>query len=664
MLTLSEQQIIQHIQSGESFEATLPDKSLVIKVLEFVPFVGTAIHHGNRFREGLNSLCALSEKERYYEEDPGSGNWLDGLPITLVACDSRYEYDLNRSPEDCLYDEAWGKKIWHRPLPDEERQISLAKHARYYRILGALLEKLASLFGRCLLFDLHSYNWQRDGREDAPVFNIGTAQIDRRRWHKTLKSLNEALNEIELPNLSVSAENDAVFYGRGYQATFTRENFRSVLTVPLEVKKIYMDETTGEFFPLVHEALREQLSRALFNTAVSFASRIKKKSLKRTDLAPSDIEPVVLEVDRKLYRLVRQMDTLMYINPVNLLQEKKRFFSRGYHYTPNFRYRQLRLDPYSVKEQLYRLPVSAISDPSLRELYRRVVDSHAMKAELLTTIGTEQFLYNSLRYYGEPSVNDQANAQFLLHAPLLDEERSVAKDIYAEQAIDRFQQAAKELELTCQVRSSKRLVAKAMVDNQKQTLLVNDNIKVSERELQALIHHELGVHMVTTLNARDQTLNVFRLGLPGNTHAQEGLAILCEYLSGNLTVSRLHTLAIRVIAVSGMLKGWTFGYTCRQLEDQYGLSRDSAFTTTARIFRGGGFTKDYVYLSGLRDLLDIYKEADLSGLLIGKGSLFCLPLVNDLLERGIIEKATRTPPALNMGIQHNPVLSFLVKGLK
>ena len=663
MLMLSEEQIIQRIKEGEPFEACLPDNSLSIKVLEYVPFVGTAIHHGHRLRERLSVLCALSETERYYEEDPGTGDWLDGLPVTLVAGDSRYEYDLNRSPEACIYEKAWGKNIWKTPLSNHEKRISLDKHARYYRILEALLNKLEGIFGRCLLLDVHSYNWQRDGKSDAPVFNIGTAQVDKRRWHKTLKKLEESLESIDLPNLKVSSEQDAVFYGLGYQATFTRQHFQSVLTIPLEIKKIYMDETTGEVFPLVHEALREQLSRALFNTAVSFASRVRKKILTRSELGTTNIEPVVMEVDRKLFRLVRQMDTLMYINPVNMQQEKRRFFARGYHYTPEFRYRQLRLDPYAVKEQLYRLPISTINDPTLRDLYRKVVDAHAMKAELLTTIGTEQFLYNSLRYYGEPSENDLANARFLLHAPLL-EESLQSPDISCQQAVEEFTKAAKAMALDCQVATSKRLVAQAMVDNQKQTLLVNEQVQLSSAELQALIHHELGVHMTTTFNAGEQILKVFCLGLPGNTHTQEGLAILCEYLSGNLTISRLHTLAIRVIAVNGMLKGWSFGYACRYFEDNYGLSRDDAFSLTTRIYRGGGLTKDYVYLRGLRDLSKMYQKEDMTGIWVGKGSLSCLPLVNDLLGRGIINPPTRKPPALMMSVDQNPVLDFLVRGLR
>lgn len=664
MQTLSEQQIVEHIQAELPLEACLPDGSLTLKILDYVPYIGTAIHHGHQFREELLPVCNLSESERYYEEDPGTGDWLDGLPITLIAGDSRYEYDLNRSPDECVYTEAWDKPVWNRSLSENERQLSLNKHARYYRILGALLEKLESLFGRCLLFDMHSYNMQREGRETAPVFNIGTAQVEKRRWHKTLKRLNDNLNALELPNLDVQCEQDAVFYGMGYQATFTRKHFKAVLAVPLEVKKVYMDEMTGEFFPLVHEALRENLSRALFDTAASFASRVKKKKLKRTDLMPSDLEPVVLEVDRKLYRLVRQMDTLHYINPINFLQEKRRFFARGYHYTPEFRYRQLRLDPYALREQLYHLPVSAISDPSLRELYREVVDAHAMKVEMLATIGTDRFLYNSLRYYGEPSAKDLANARFLLHAPIPEQELNEPEHLDAKDAVSTFVTAAEQFSLACQVQTSKRLVAKAMVDNQKRTLVVNDTLKIGHTELQALVHHELGVHMVTTMNAVDQELKVFRLGLPDNTHTQEGLAILAEYLSGHLTVKRLHSLAIRVLAVEGMLNGKPFGQTCRELEDDFGMNRDAAFTLTTRVYRGGGFTKDYVYLSGLRDLLQAHGSMDISSLYVGKGSLSCMPIISDLLERGIIEPPRRIPPALTMDVKQDVVIDYLLSALR
>ena len=142
------------------------------------------------------------------------------------------------------------------------------------------------------------------------------------------------------------------------------------------------------------------------------------------------------------------------------------------------------------------------------------------------------------------------------------------------------------------------------------------------------------------------------------------VAILCEYLSGHLTVRRLHTLAIRVMAVSAMLKGKSFGQTCRYPEDDCGVAKDAAFTVTARIYRGGGFTRDHVYLNGLRDIIQVYKHHDISGLIVGKGSLESLPVTTDLLARGIIDQPRKAPPALALDVQQNPVLEYLLNALR
>lgn len=376
------------------------------------------------------------------------------------------------------------------------------------------------------------------------------------------------------------------------------------------------------------------------------------------------IEPRVLDIDRELYQLAGGLDTLLYVNPVNYLQEKRRFFARGHDYTPEFRYRPLKLDPYLIREKLYRLQVSSIQHPQLQALYRSVVDALSMKVELIASIGGDQFLYNSLKYYGEPQARDLANARFLLHVP---DDAIKCEDpvrMPASEAIVAFQNAAKAFGLDCQVTGSQQLVAHAMVDNGRKTLLVNENLSFGQTQLQALIHHELGVHMVTTMNSLEQPLKVFRLGLPGNTHAQEGLAILCEYLSGNLTIKRLKGLAMRVLAIESVLSGKPFGLTCRMVEDEFGLSPEMAFGLTTRIYRGGGFTKDYVYLSGLRDLLSIWEEESITGLLIGKTGLPSLSLMNELVEQGILIKPSLTPPALAMEKQHNPVLQFLLGALQ
>ncbi|MCV5755231.1 flavohemoglobin expression-modulating QEGLA motif protein, partial [Escherichia coli] len=77
---------------------------------------------------------------------------------------------------------------------------------------------------------------------------------------------------------------------------------------------------------------------------------------------------------------------------------------------PNFQYSITNVDTHSAKRRLYELPLENIQDTQLQRLYADVIQSYADKLDQVNTIGTQEFLYNSLRYYGEPSAKDIANA--------------------------------------------------------------------------------------------------------------------------------------------------------------------------------------------------------------------------------------------------------------
>lgn len=664
MQTLSESECLKKILSEETFEAEIEGGALLIRIHEYVPYICTAIHAGHRLRDTLAQNCLIDEKNRLSEEDPYTDQLIDSFPVILVANDSRYEYDLNRDRDSCIYTNAWGDDVWKTPLKKSEKSLSLKKHDQYYRLLKALLDVLEKKFGGCLLVDIHSYNWEIRKHEQAPIFNIGTAQINLTRFEKPISTLAKNLSAIDLPNLEIETQYDAVFQGKGYQATFIQENTSNTLIIPLEIKKIFMDERSGEPFPLVLEKLQEGLYVSVLSAATVFNKTLKRSTLKRSDLFPSNIEPIVIAIDNSLHRLSKRVETLSYVNPTNLQQEKRRFLSQK-NYTPQFRYRQLRIDPYDFKETLYKLPVSDIQDPLIRALYRSVVDTYSTKVEMLSSIGTPQFLYNSLRYYGEPGISDIKNARFLLHANTPANEKEQTPNISADEAKIIFEQAAKDMGLECQVIISTRIVAKAMVDNARRALLINRNACFSALDINALVHHELGVHMVTTLNALEQPLHILSLGLPGNTYTQEGLAILSEHLSGNMNLHRLQQLSLRVLAVDMMVKGVSFGSVYNQLREGYQVSVDEAFSITTRVFRGGGFTKDYLYLSGFRDLVALHKTNDITALLIGKTGLQFHQTLNSLIERNILKKPTRLMPVLkNMPKRESPVLDYLVSSIK
>ena len=663
MQTLSESDIIAGIAEEQTFECRLDDGSLTLKIEEYVPTLCTAIHQGHRLRAELAACCLLSAKERRYEEDPFTDDLISSMPVTLVAEDSRYEYDLNRPVSQCVYQKAWGKKVWKKRLTEAQIARSHEKHRCFYRILDALIAKLQEKFRGCILFDVHSYNYQRLGT-DSPTFNLGTEQIDMERWGSVVRHFQKLLAQMKLPNIQVVAALNEVFYGRGYLIGHINANFENTLVLPTEVKKVFMDECSGQLYPLVLDEMKDGTKRAIAEAAAFFARRHTRKTrARKQDMLSTTLDPAIVEVDRQLYRLARGVETLQYINPVNLAQERKRFFAGGSNYRPEFTYKQLNIDPYQFREKLYRLPVDDIRDVGIQQMYRQVVNAFADKIDMLVSIRSEQFIYNSLRYYGEPSEKDLANARFLLYAsPLADEHEE--QNIRPEEMAAYFQEIAREWNLDCKVETSSRLVAAAMVNNTRRTLLIRRDARVSRTELQALAHHELGVHMVTTLNALRQPLKVFSLGLPSNTVAQEGLAILCEYLSGNMTLARLKELALRVIAVDQMIRHGDFRLTFNMLREQYGLDRNGAFRLATRVHRGGGFTKDYLYLRGLHQALGIYRDEDISGLFIGKTGFANLPLINELIARGILEKPTYMPKCLGDIRPSSEVLSYLVASIQ
>ena len=111
-------------------------------------------------------------------------------------------------------------------------------------------------------------------------------------------------------------------------------------------------------------------------------------------------------------------------------------------------------------------------------------------------------------------------------------------------------------------------------------------------------------------------------GFPNNVETQEGLAVYAEYKSGCLTITRLKELSYRVIAADSLAKGYAFSDTFHLLHNQYKLNRDKAFSITLRVHRGGGFTKDYLYLTGLKKVYDYAKkDNNLDVLLTGKVTL-------------------------------------------
>jgi hypothetical protein len=270
MLRLSIDEMLEKIDAQQSFEAVAEDYSFTLKIDKYVHYVCGAVHDGHHFRRELWDNCLHSEYDRWFEEDPSTKDMIRSHPIVIAGLDSRFEYDLNRTPETAIYTDAWGKKLWREPLSDDMNKKSLTKHANFYKVTYALINKLEELFGVCIVYDMHSYNWRRWDRE-VPTWNLGTSNIDNQRFGEAVKGWKEMLGKMMLPNGLVSnCEINNTFQGNGYFLKFITQNFKNTLVLATEVKKIYCDEVNQIMYPEVVNAIKRSLKKDLKSHAKSF----------------------------------------------------------------------------------------------------------------------------------------------------------------------------------------------------------------------------------------------------------------------------------------------------------------------------------------------------------------------------------------------------------
>ncbi len=663
MLKLSIAEIIHSINESKHFEAECIDSSFYIKIDEYTPFVCFAIHNGHNLRKELKHNCLLSEHERWQEEDPETANFVSSLPIVISANDSRYEYDLNRNEESAIYYEAWGKQVWEKALTKEEKEISIQKHRNFYDVVYTLIQKLESKFNSVIVYDIHSYNYKRH-KFSAPVFNLGTEKIDTKKYVRFVNYWLKELRKIELPGIENTTEENGVFKGNGYLLEFISTQFQNTLVFATEIKKIYCNEESGEIYPLVIEELTEQFKKAIINTSAYFAKQKTNLTVKKKNtLLSSELDSELIKIDNQLFRIAKDFEIISLINPINIDQARKKFIKNKFQVNPEFVYRQLPINPFEFKRKLYNVPVEKISDISLRILYQDVIDSYSDKIDIIASIGTDKFLYNSLRYFGEPEKTDIKNADYILHSSLsIDEKEELnlnSNDVY-----HYFKYEIDKYGFTCKLEISNKIISKVLNLNNKKTLYIRKDSFFSEKSLKALAEHEIGVHMLTTINSRLQPLKIFRLGTPLNTHAQEGLAILSEYISGNISINRLQILALRVKTIEKMLSGFDFKQTFSYLMDTGLLNETQAFFMTARIFRGGGFTKDHLYLKGFKDILKYYNHNNhIMSLLIGKTSLKYKDIIEEMIERKIFLPPPYKTHSFVQPAEPNPIVKYILDSL-
>ncbi len=273
MTHLSEEALLEKIKNREIFTATIDGGGFTLKIEKYEPAMSAAIHDGGNMRPELMDNCLLSKSERYYEEDPYTASFVSQQPITLTAHDSRYEYDLNRTTDECVYETAWGKECWKTPQSQEVIVTSKEKHAQFYRIVSAVVEALAEDFGQCIVYDNHSYNYRRHERTDLPVFNLGTTSVKSEKWRPVIGRWLQTLKNMKVDGVDITAAENDIFYGKGNLAGHCHGLYDNVLVLATESKKVFMNELTGEPDKNVLPSLQQAYNAAVKENTASYIKK-------------------------------------------------------------------------------------------------------------------------------------------------------------------------------------------------------------------------------------------------------------------------------------------------------------------------------------------------------------------------------------------------------
>ncbi|TVZ51110.1 flavohemoglobin expression-modulating QEGLA motif protein [Dokdonia sp. Hel_I_53] len=379
-----------------------------------------------------------------------------------------------------------------------------------------------------------------------------------------------------------------------------------------------------------------------------------------------DTNTALFEIDQNINKLVRDIELLTYLNPINIENEKKRFFASKYSENPIFKYRKLKFSPYKLQRKFFNQRLEHIEDEEIRLLYRDIIYEYSGLIQCIESIGKgKQFYYNSLRVFGTPKEKDVENARFILHFGDDDGDADFVAQYSADDAQSYFEDFGKRYDFDFNIKQSTNIAAAAMVLNSSDTLVLKKFHKYSDNQIKVLANHEIGVHVVTTKNGKSQPLKIFSNGFVNNTETQEGLAVLSEYMSNNLTMRRMKELAHRVIAADSLIKGYNFADTFDLLFNQYKVDRDTAWQITLRVHRGGGFTKDFLYLTGLKKVYDFYQEGqDLGVLLTGKVSLENASIIDKMIAMGLARPSQFITDSFSENLNTNKKLDFILRNLK
>lgn len=528
--------------------------------------------------------------------------------------------------------------LWDEPAVRQESGED--PEALLEALLRTLIRRLQPRYGAFLLLEL----WPQEQRDSAHVMLRKAERADD-MW-QTL--------QVRLPTLTFGEKltleyDEPSGPGEEWSGPLVADWARRtrVHQLGLGLPLLYLSPER-EVFPSLFRAYRRKLDvilRHIFFAFMHHSTPERPQSFHA--LGPRSPAKLVDRVDRELGAISEAFSLLLAITPTNVERAFATFARHGYQGEPSWEYRPLTVDPAQLKADLFRIPIEQLDDPVFYKIFEQKRRQLELKITMLAYRRKPDFLHASLSLYGAVEPELKAAAVHLLERvakpQVVPGERFLTAPELAARAEEEIAwYRRQDPRFTAQVRVLPDLGRSLMC--QKGDLLIGSEARCSPSRVEALLQHEVGIHLVTTYNGRCQPLRQLSVGLADYLSFQEGLAMVAEAAVGGLDRGRLRHLAGRVLAVDGLLSGLRFAETFHRLREAYDFPLRALFEMVARVYRGGGFTKDTVYLRGLLQVLQRLPDlAPHEAIFAGKIGLQHIDLVKELQSRGVLHPAVFLP---------------------
>ena len=519
------------------------------------------------------------------------------------------------------------------------------------RTAGGIARAFRACIKRVLLISL--YDLPRDTAldDDDPKLEAFTARVsasDDPAAQAAAACLGEALGKLEVDLRTCHVESvSKAWFEPGVEALVESEDWLSHISLGLPQN--YRIPGEAGVYPQLRHELGIGVFDALLRGARAFMARIGEPPKSHRALGRRSFIDAARSVDRKLFRVSTSFDFLLGVSPINSEQAWAQFKADKHDKMPGFRYRPLTVDADQAKRALYAIDLRRVEDPILETLFaekRRELD---LQLGMLAGRNTADFRYASMMLYGAVEPSLLARGRDIL-ARVEGGRGEAGESIGAAEVekgaralVTRYRKADPRFAARIRVRDD--IPAGLMVSGH--TLMIASGTHMPRHRLDALLQHEISIHLLTCVNGDAQGLKIFRTGLAGYEGVQEGLGVFAECAVGGLTRARLRLLAARVVAVDAMIGGASFVEAWRVLRDDHGLGARMAFNIVARVYRSGGLTKDAIYLRGFQEVLDLLAAGrDLTPYWFGKIATRHIPVVEELAARGLLSAPSSTPEFL------------------